>query len=54
MARPMEPQGSPSSPTCRHCAGPRLKVRGFLFCEKCDAGMVEGVTIRPTWKPRLA
>lgn len=47
-------QGNPQSATCRVCLGPRLMLRGILFCETCDAGQVEGITIRPTWKQRFA
>lgn len=51
----MPKQGNPASSTCRHCHGPRLRVRGFLLCEKCDAPDAgNGITLRPTWKPRLA
>lgn len=49
----MPKQGNPASSTCRHCESPRLIVRGCLFCEKCDAPEINGITLRPTWKPRL-
>lgn len=52
--RPMPARGNPAAEKCRHCEGPKLLVRGALLCEKCDAPMVDGVTLRPTWKPRLA
>lgn len=50
----MPKPGNPTSENCRHCDDPKLVVRGFLFCEKCDAPQVDGITIRPTWKPRLS
>lgn len=49
---PMPPRGNPQSQTCRHCKGLRLKLRGFWFCERCDAPTVDGVIFRPTWKQR--
>lgn len=51
---PMPKQGKPSAAKCRHCSAPKLLVRKFLLCERCDAPMIDGISIRPTWKPRLA
>lgn len=52
--RPMLTPGSPEATVCRHCQSPKFIVRGFLLCETCDAPMIEGETLRPTWKPRIA
>lgn len=52
---PMPKPGNPQSETCRHCQNARLVVRGFLLCEQCDAPKTDGgITVRPTWKPRLS
>jgi hypothetical protein len=51
MAKPMPAQGDPESQVCRHCGEPKLIVRGkTLMCEICDAPVINGITIRPTWK----
>lgn len=53
--KPMPKQGNPHATHCRHCSAPKLVVaREVLMCETCDAPMIDGITIRPTWKPRLA
>jgi hypothetical protein len=50
MAKPMPPQGDPESQICRHCGDPKVIVRKFLLCKTCDAPMINGITIRPTWE----
>lgn len=52
---PMPRRGDPESNVCRWCGSQKLMIKGEArMCETCDAPQVDGITIRPTWKPRFA
>jgi hypothetical protein len=55
MARSIAPdrQGDPESLICRHCQGPRKRVRGYLFCDgpnRCDNPHLNEVIVQATWE----